>query len=167
MQVDVSRVRTGSLQRLPVERASCSWREVLPALTVIAPSTGRRARRVTMKRNGLLSFGSLEAGGKRFRLDGGVGGIDYAEYLARLHGLALDASPGGWRIRNAHRPESRRGLQRARPRPANAYASWGQLYPLARAFEYDAKNLMGPWKADDGGRRGGPALQPFYVHREA
>ena len=76
-------MRTGSLQ-------SFQWRGELlvaggpPALTLIAPVEGDGLVNVTQKRGGLLALGSLEVGGKRFRLDGGVGGLDYTQgYMAR------------------------------------------------------------------------------------
>ena len=103
LQVDVSRLRTGSLQ-------SFQWNGDLlvaggpPALTVIAPVDGDGFINVTQKRGGMLAFGTVEAGGKRFKLDGGVGGTDYTQgYLARhtawrwafLAGRLADGRPVG------------------------------------------------------------------------
>ena len=54
-----------------------------PPLTVIAP-VDKGVVNVTQKWAGLLSFGALEADGRRYSLDGGVGGLDYTHgYLAR------------------------------------------------------------------------------------
>ncbi len=54
-----------------------------PPLTVIAPVPDGPIN-VTQKWAGMLAFGHLWARGKRFVLDGGVGGLDYTHgYLAR------------------------------------------------------------------------------------
>ncbi|NVJ23488.1 MULTISPECIES: DUF2804 domain-containing protein [Myxococcus] len=166
--VDVSRVRTGSLNTF-------QWAGELlvaggpPALTVIAPVQGDGLVNVTMKRNGLLSFGSLEAGGKRFRLDGGVGGIDYTQgYLARhtawrwafAAGRLADGTPVGLNLVEGFNESNA---------DANENALWlgDRLYPLARArFEYDAKNLLAPWKLTTVDGAVDLRFQPFYVHRE-
>ncbi|WP_375768363.1 DUF2804 domain-containing protein [Archangium gephyra] len=167
LQVDVSRLRTGSLQ-------SFQWNGDLlvaggpPALTVIAPVEGDGFVNVTQKRCGMLSFGSLEAGGKRFRMDGGVGGTDYTQgYLARhtawrwafLAGRLADGTPVGINLVEGFNEST--GI--------NENALWlGQrLYPLGRArFEYDRRELMSPWRirTDDGAVD--LRFQPLYVHRE-
>ncbi|MCP3165233.1 DUF2804 domain-containing protein [Myxococcus qinghaiensis] len=168
VEVDVSRVRTGSLNTF-------QWAGELlvaggpPALTVIAPVQGDGLVNVTMKRNGLLSFGSLEAGGKRFRLDGGVGGIDYTQgYLARhtawrwafAAGRLADGTPVGLNLVEGFNESNA---------DANENALWlgDRLYPLARArFEYEAKNLLAPWKLTTVDGAVNLRFQPFYVHRE-
>lgn len=168
VEVDVSRVRTGSLNTF-------QWAGELlvaggpPALTVIAPVQGDGLVNVTMKRNGLLSFGSLEAGGKRFRLDGGVGGIDYTQgYLARhtawrwafAAGRLSDGTPVGLNLVEGFNESNA---------DANENALWlgDRLYPLARArFEYDAKNLLAPWRLTTVDGAVDLRFQPFYVHRE-
>ncbi|AGC48695.1 hypothetical protein MYSTI_07423 [Myxococcus stipitatus DSM 14675] len=168
VQVDVSRMRTGSLNTF-------QWNGELlvaggpPALTVIAPVQGDGLVNVTMKRNGLLSFGSLEVGGKRFRLDGGVGGIDYTQgYLARhtawrwafASGRLADGTPIGLNLVEGFNESATE---------ANENALWlgDRLYPLARArFEYDTKNLMAPWRLTTADGALDLRFQPFYVHRE-
>ncbi|TQF16157.1 DUF2804 domain-containing protein [Myxococcus llanfairpwllgwyngyllgogerychwyrndrobwllllantysiliogogogochensis] len=168
VEVDVSRVRTGSLNTF-------QWAGELlvaggpPALTVIAPVQGDGLVNVTMKRNGLLSFGSLEAGGKRFRLDGGVGGIDYTQgYLARhtawrwafAAGRLADGTPVGLNLVEGFNESNTE---------ANENALWlgDRLYPLARArFEYDTKDLLAPWRLTTVDGAVDLRFQPFYVHRE-
>ncbi|REG29667.1 uncharacterized protein DUF2804 [Archangium gephyra] len=167
LQVDVSRLRTGSLQ-------SFLWNGDLlvaggpPALTVIAPVEGDGFVNVTQKRGGMLSFGTLEAGGKRFRLDGGVGGTDYTQgYLARhtawrwafLAGRLADGTPVGLNLVEGFNESS--GI--------NENALWlgSRLYPLGRAhFEYDRRELMSPWRIRTGDGAVDLRFQPLYVHRE-
>lgn len=168
VEVDVSRLRTGSLQ-------SFQWDGDLlvaggpPALTVIAPVEGDGLLNVTMKRNGLLSFGSVEAGGKRFRLDGGVGGTDYTQgYLARhtawrwafAAGRLADGTPVGVNLVEGFNESSAE---------ANENALWlgDRLYPLARArFDYHPKELMAPWRLMTVDGAVDLRFQPLYVHRE-
>ncbi|NOK01731.1 MULTISPECIES: DUF2804 domain-containing protein [Myxococcus] len=166
--VDVSRLRTGSLQ-------SFQWEGDLmvaggpPALTVVSPVEGDGLVNVTMKSNGLLTFGSLEAGGKRFRLDGGVGGMDYTQgYLARhtawrwafASGRLADGTPVGINLVEGFNEGNA---------DANENALWlgDKLYPLARArFEYDAKDLMAPWRLATVDGAVDLRFQPLHVHRE-
>jgi hypothetical protein len=168
VDVDVSRMRTGSLQ-------SFQWDGSLmvaggpPALTVIAPVEGDGLVNVTMKRNGLLTFGSLEAGGKRFRLDGGVGGMDYTQgYLARhtawrwafACGRLADGTPVGVNLVEGFNEGATE---------SNENAVWvgDRLYPLARArFEYDAKDLLAPWRMTTADGALDLRFQPLHVHRE-
>jgi len=165
--VDVSRLRTGSLQ-------SFQWNGDLlvaggpPALTVIAPVEGDGLVNVTMKRNGLLSFGSLEAGGKRFRLDGGVGGVDYTQgYLARhtawrwafAAGRLADGTPVGLNLVE--------GFNESTGINENALWLGNRLYSLGRAhFEYDRNELMNPWRVRTTDGAVDLRFQPLYVHRE-
>ena len=71
---------------------------------MIAPVGGDGTVNVTQKWAGMLAFGNLWARGKRFVLDGGVGGLDYTHgYLARhtawrwgfMCGRLADGSPVG------------------------------------------------------------------------
>lgn len=168
MEVDVSRMRTGSLQ-------SFQWAGELlvaggpPALTVIAPVEGDGLVNVTQKRSGLLAFGSLEAGGRRFRLDGGVGGMDYTQgYLARhtawrwafAAGRLADGTPVGLNLVEGFNEGAAE---------ANENALWlgDALYPLPRTrFEYDPKELLDPWRLTTADGSVDLRFKPFYVHRE-
>ncbi|WP_338278077.1 DUF2804 domain-containing protein [Corallococcus caeni] len=168
VEVDVSRMRTQSLQ-------SFQWNGELlvaggpPALTVIAPVEGDGLVNVTQKRSGLLAFGSLEAGGRRFRLDGGVGGMDYTQgYLARhtawrwafAAGRLADGTPVGLNLVEGFNEGATE---------ANENAVWlgDRLYPVGRArFEYDAKELLDPWRLTTEDGAVDLRFKPIYVHRE-
>jgi hypothetical protein len=167
LEVDVSRIRTGSLQ-------SFQWRGELlvaggpPALTMIAPVEGDGWVNVTQKRGGLLALGSLEAGGKRFRLDGGVGGLDYTQgYLARhtswrwafAAGRLADGTPVGLNFAE--------GFNESSGDNENALWVGDRLYPLARVrFEYDPKELLDPWRVTTVDGAVDLRFKPIYVHRE-
>lgn len=167
LEVDVSRVRTGSLQ-------SFQWSGELlvaggaPAVTVVAPVEGGLVN-VTQKCGGLLALGSLEAGGKRFRLDGGVGGVDYTHgYLARrtawrwafAAGRLADGTPVGLNLVE--------GFNESAPE-CNENGLWlgGRLFPLARArFEFDKNELLDAWRVTTVDGAVDLRFRPYYVHRE-
>ncbi|HEX8539703.1 MAG TPA: DUF2804 domain-containing protein [Cystobacter sp.] len=167
LRVDVSRLRTGSLQTFQWD-GSLLVAGGAPALSVIAPVEGDGFVNVTQKRGGMLAFGTLEAGGKRFQLDGGVGGTDYTQgYLARhtawrwafLAGRLADGTPVGLNLVEGFNVSSH----------TNENALWlgNRLIPLGRAsFEYDRQELMKPWRVrtDDGVVD--LSFQPLHVHRE-
>jgi hypothetical protein len=167
IEVDVSRVRTGSLQ-------SFQWHGELlvaggpPALTLIAPVEGDGLVNVTQKRGGLLALGSLEAGGKRFRLDGGVGGMDYTHgYLARhtswrwafAAGRLADGTPIGLNFAE--------GFNEGAGETENGFWIGDRLFPLARArFEYEPKELLDPWRITTADGAVDLRFKPIYAHRE-
>ncbi|MBN1210388.1 MAG: DUF2804 domain-containing protein [Myxococcaceae bacterium] len=167
IEVDVSRMRTGSLQSL-------QWRGELlvaggpPALTLIAPVEGDGLVNVTQKRGGLLALGSLEAGGKRFRMDGGVGGLDYTQgYLSRhtswrwafAAGRLADGTPVGFNFAA--------GFNEGSGNNENVLWVGDRLFPLGRArFEYDPKELLDPWRVTTEDGAVDLRFKPIYVHRE-
>lgn len=167
LEVDVSRVRTGSLQ-------SFQWRGELlvaggpPALTLIAPVEDDGLVNVTQKHCGLLALGSLEAGGKRFRMDGGVGGLDYTHgYLARhtswrwafAAGRLADGTPIGFNFAE--------GFNESSGHNENGLWVGDRLYPLPRArFEYDPKELLDPWRVTTADGSVDLRFKPIYVHRD-
>lgn len=118
-----------------------------PALTVVAPVDGSGVN-VTMKRAGLLSFGTLKAGGKEFLLDGGVGGFDYTRgYLARRTawrwafgcGRLDDGTPVGFNLVQ--------GFNETRD-DVNENAVWvgEKVHGLGRArFEWNKAEPLDPW----------------------
>ncbi|MBM7113130.1 DUF2804 domain-containing protein [Archangium primigenium] len=167
IHVDVSRLRTGSLQ-------SFQWNGTMmvaggpPALTVIAPVPEDGFVNVTQKRAGMLTSGTLEAGGKRFQLDGGVAGTDYTQgYLARhtawrwafMAGRLPDGTPVGLNLVEGFNESSQ----------VNENALWlgDRLIPLGRAhFEYNREDLMGTWRLWTDDRAVDLSFQPLHVHRE-
>ena len=167
LRVDVNRLRTGSLRTFLWEGA-LRTDGAPPALTVIAPVGGDGFVNVTQKRAGLLASGSLRAGGKRFDLEGGVGGTDYTQGdLARhtawrwafLSGRLPDGTPLGLNLVE--------GFNESAGTNENALWVGGRLIPVGRAvFEYDRTNLRAPWRVrtEDGVVDLG--FQPLHVHRE-
>jgi hypothetical protein len=167
LEVDVSRVRTGSLQTF-------QWRGELlvaggpPALTLIAPVEGDGLVNVTQKRGGLLALGSLEVGGKTFRLDGGVGGLDYTQgYMARhtswrwafAAGRLADGTPVGFNFAE--------GFNEKDGHNENGFWVGDRLYPLAHSrFEYDPKELLDPWRVTTVDGSVDLRFKPIYVHRD-
>ncbi|MDY7232262.1 DUF2804 domain-containing protein [Hyalangium rubrum] len=167
LEVDVSRLRTGSLQ-------SFQWRGELlvaggpPALTLIAPVDGDGLVNVTQKRSGLLALGSLEVGGRHFRLDGGVGGQDYTQgYLSRhtawrwafAAGRLADGTPIGFNFAE--------GFNEGGGDNENTLWVGDRIYPLARArFEYDRNELLDPWRVTTVDGAVDLHFKPIYVHRE-
>jgi hypothetical protein len=125
-----------------------------PPLTVIAP-VDKAVVNVTQKWAGLLSFGALEAEGRRYSLDGGVGGLDYTHgYLARetswrwafVCGRLDDGTPIGINLVEGFN-ESRDDV--------NENALWlgTELIPLGRArFTWNAAAILDPWhvRTEDG-----------------
>lgn len=125
-----------------------------PPLTVIAPVEGGVVN-LTQKWAGLLAFGALEVDGRRYVLDGGVGGLDYTHgYLARQTawrwaftcGLLDDGTPIGINLVEGFN-ESRDDV--------NENALWlgNELIPLGRArFTWNRDDVLQPWsvRTDDG-----------------
>jgi hypothetical protein len=139
-----------------------------PPLTVIAPVEGGVVN-VTQKWAGLLSFGQLEAGGKRFVLDGGVGGLDYTHgYLARrtawrwafVCGRLDDGTPFGINLVE--------GFNETRA-DVNENAVWlgHELYPVGRArFTWNPKDTLDPWHVVTTDGALDLTLKPLAAHRE-
>ncbi len=139
-----------------------------PPLTVIAPVEGGRVN-VTQKWGGLQAFGELEAGGKRYRLEGGVGGLDSTHgYLARrtawrwafVCGRLSDGSPVGINLVEGFN-ESRDDV--------NENAVWlgDRLFAVGRArFEWNHDDVLDRWRVTtvDGALE--LTFRPIAAHRE-
>ncbi len=139
-----------------------------PALTVIAP-VDEGGVNVTQKWAGLLTLGSLEAKGRTYVLDGGVGGLDYTHgYLARRTawrwgfacGRLADGTPLGVNLVEGFN-ESRDDV--------NENAVWlgNTLFPVGRArFTFNAHEVLDPWRVttDDGAVD--LVMTPIAAHRE-
>jgi hypothetical protein len=140
-----------------------------PPLTVVAPVDGGGTVNVTQKWAGLQCFGHLEHQGRRWNLDGGVGGFDYTHgYLARATswrwafgcGRLADGTPLGFNLVE--------GFNEARD-DVNENALWvdGQLYPLGRArFTFRRDDPLEGWRMET--RDGAVSLRfkPIAAHRE-
>lgn len=139
-----------------------------PPLTVIAPVDGGIVN-VTQKWAGLLSFGQLDAGGRRFGLDGGVGGLDYTNgYLARqtswrwafVCGRLDDGTPFGINLVE--------GFNETRD-DVNENAVWlGQeLFPVGRArFTFRRGEPLDPWRVTTVDQKVDLTFKPLAAHRE-
>jgi len=139
-----------------------------PAITVVAP-TEHAGVNVTQKSGALLCRGTLEAGGGRYSLDGGVGGMDYTQgFLARkttwrwafAQGRLPDGTPFGLNLVE--------GFNEAEADANENAAFVGQgLHPLARArFEFDKDRYLSPWRVstEDGAVQ--LTFTPIHVHHE-
>jgi hypothetical protein len=140
-----------------------------PPLTVIAPVGGDGTVNVTQKWAGMLAFGNLWARGKRFVLDGGVGGLDYTHgYLARhtawrwgfMCGRLADGSPVGLNLVEGFN-ESRDDV--------NENALWlgGRVLPLSRArFTWNKSDPLRPWRVETTDGKVQLDFTPLGAHRE-
>lgn len=166
------RVRLGP--RVPVVRPTLSWAweltaaGVAPPLTVVAPVEGGVVN-VTQKWAGLPASGHLEAGGRHFNLDGGLGGLDYTNgYLARR-------TAWRWALVCGHLDDGRpfginlvEGFNEARD-DVNENALWlgTQLIPLGRArFEWTAGGVLQPWRVTTVDGAVELHFEPVAAHRE-
>ena len=138
------------------------------ALTVIAPVDGGIVN-VTQKWAGLLSFGQLEANGRRYMLDGGVGGLDSTHgYLARetawrwafACGRLRDGTPIGINLVEGFN-ETRDDVSE------NAVWLGTELYPVGRArFEWNKSDLLDRWHVTTTDGALDLHFTPIAVHRE-
>lgn len=139
-----------------------------PALTVIAPVDGGIVN-VTQKWAGLLSFGQLEAGGRRYMLDGGVGGLDSTfGYLARQTSWRWAFACGRLRDGTALGLNLVEGFNEGRD-DVNENAIWlgGALYPVGRArFTWNRNDVLEPWHVTTTDGAVDVHFTPFAVHRE-
>ena len=139
-----------------------------PPLTVIAPVDGGVVN-VTQKWAGLLASGLLEVDGRRFVLDGGVGGMDYTHgYLARrtawrwafANGRLDDGTPFGLNLVEGFN-ESRDDV--------NENALWvgNELIPLGRArFSWNPTAILDTWQVRTVDGAVNLTFKPFAAHQE-
>jgi hypothetical protein len=139
-----------------------------PALTVIAPVEGGRVN-VTQKHAGLGARGLLVAGVRSYRLDRGVGGLDYTQgYLAYRTawrwafacGRLDDGTPFGFNLVE--------GFNHAPGVSENALWIGDQLVPVGPAhFRFRRDAPLDPWQlaTEDGALD--LHFRPLWVHRES
>jgi hypothetical protein len=138
-----------------------------PALSVVAPVKNGWVN-VTQKRAGLLSFGTLLAGGRTYGLDGGVAGLDYTQGLlarrtawkwAMAVGRMPDGTPVGLNLVE--------GFNEGEGANENAFWIGSRLVPLAPAhFTHRRDDPLEPWRivTTDGSLE--LDFRPIHVHRE-
>jgi hypothetical protein len=140
-----------------------------PPLAVIAPVRDGGVVNVTLKRAGLLAFGSLTVDGRRFDLDGGVAGMDYTHGLlarrtswrwAMANGRLQDGTPLGLNLVEGFNEEAA---------TVNENALWvgDRLIPLGRArFDYNKDDVLDPWRVRTVDGSVDLRFRPLHAHRE-
>jgi hypothetical protein len=160
---------------LPIPGSKLSLRGELlaeggaPALTVVAPVSNGGVVNVTQKWAAMTAFGSLETGGRRYELDGGVGGLDYTQ------GLLARRTAWRWAFANGRLADgSALGLNLVEGfnddvAEANENALWvGQrLIPLGRAkFEFNRDEPLDAWRVTTVDGAVDLRFRPIGVHRD-
>lgn len=167
LEVEVSRLRARGDHPFHWQGALAA-REGPPPLTVIAP-TEHAGVNVTQKTGALLARGTLEAGGRSYSLDGGVGGADYTQgLLARrttwrwgfAQGRLADGTPLGLNLVEGFNDADAQVNE-------NAAFVGNRLVPLGRArFTFDKDRYLSPWSlvTEDGALS--LTFTPIHVHHE-
>ncbi len=158
----ILRLRSG---RLTVDARLHS--DAAPPLTVIAPVEGGRVN-VTQKAACLPVVGSMEAGGRRYELDGGLGGLDYT------HGLLARRTSWRWAFGCGRTEDGRtvgfnlaEGFNESEHGTENALWLDGDLVALGPArFTFDPTAILTPWQVVTEDERVGLAFDPVGQHRE-
>lgn len=163
LALDVSRLRARGGLRLDAELHTHGAPD---ALTVIAPVDGDGRVNVTQKRGALSARGTLEAGGRRWALDGGVGGLDYTQGLlarrtawrwAFATGTLADGTPLSLNLAEGFNEGP----------GENALWVGDTLHPLPRVrFEYREDELLDPWHLRSADGRVDLTFRPLWAHRE-
>ncbi len=166
----VAEVTLGGPLRPPKLQLHAEWLTAgaAPPLTVIAPVDGGIVN-VTQKAAGLLTRGHLEADGRRFSLEGGVGGLDYTHgYLARetswrwafVCGRLDDGTPLAINLVE--------GFNEARD-DVNENAVWlgHRLLPVGRArFTWNPDAILEPWSVRTTDGALDLRFKPWAAHQE-
>jgi hypothetical protein len=163
------------MRLLPFPKKELTWDGQLlaagagPALTVISPVADGGVVNLTQKWAGLLAFGKLEAGGRSYNLDGGVGGMDYTHgYLARRTawrwafgcGRLGDGTPLGLNLVEGFNEGDA---------TANENALWvgSELFPLPRVhFEFNKADVLDEWTVTCADGSVDLRFRPIAAHRE-
>jgi hypothetical protein len=169
-EVDVSVSRLRALRT-----GGITWRGYFlggggpPPLTVIAPVTEAQSVHMTQKCAGLLAFGELTVGRKRFKLDGGVAGLDYSNGFPPRHttwrwamaaGRLSDGTPVGLNLVEGFN-------EAADDVNENAFWLGEQLFPLSRArFTLNPADPLDSWRVDTVDGEVALRFRPLHVHRE-
>lgn len=140
-----------------------------PALTAIAPVSKGGVVNITQKWAGLPLKGDLRVGSRSYRLDQGLGGLDYSQ------GILARRTAWKWAMALGYLSDGRRvginivaGFNDDHP-TANENGLWieDRLIPLGRArFDYDLEDPSLPWSVQTLDKNLELYFQPYYVHRE-
>jgi hypothetical protein len=167
IDVDISRLRSTGLSGL-------SWKGYLLAaggpapLTVIAPVPENKVH-VTQKVAGMLAFGELKTHGRKWKLDGGVAGLDYSHGYPPRHtrwhwamavGRLDDGQPVGLNLVEGFIDSDE---------DVNENALWvgDALFPLPRArFTLNPDDPLDAWRVETVGGEVRLKFRPMHVHRE-
>ncbi|MGH2676362.1 MAG: DUF2804 domain-containing protein [Actinomycetota bacterium] len=139
----------------------------VPPLTVISPVPGGGVN-VTQKTSCLPASGSVEAGGRRYELAGGLGGLDYT------HGLLSRRTSWRWAFGCGRTEDGRtvgfnlsEGFNESEHGTENAVWIDGELVPVGRArFMFDPTAILTPWQVTTEDGRVGLGFNPVGRHRE-
>lgn len=139
-----------------------------PAVSVIAP-VGDSAVNVTQKSAALLASGELRTGGRHYRLDGGVGGLDFT------HGMLARHTAWRWAFAQGRLADGTaigvnlvEGFNETHPE-ANENALWlgGRLVPLSRArFSFNQADPFDRWRLRTVDGEVDLTFHPVHAHRE-
>lgn len=140
-----------------------------PALTAIAPVGEGGVVNITQKWAGLPLSGHLRVGTRTYRLDGGLGGLDYSQ------GILARRTAWKWAMALGYLSDGRRvginivaGFNDDHP-TANENGLWidDRLIPLGRArFEFNVDDPSQSWTVYTEDKNLELYFQPYYVHRE-
>ncbi|RVU43187.1 DUF2804 domain-containing protein [Lujinxingia sediminis] len=150
-------------------RAELHTRGAAPALTVISPVPAPGRINVTQKWTALPVKGHLKVGSRSYRLDGGLGALDYTQgYLGRQ-------TAWRWAMGMGRLPDGRRlglnlveGFNDTHP-TANENALWvgEELIGLGRArFAFEKNHPERPWEVQTTCGRVRLGFRSIFVHRE-
>lgn len=167
IRASVSRLRSPLQGPFSID-AQLIAQDAAPPVTVIAPLGADRVN-VTQKEGALGAFGRLVAGGRSYRLDGGVGGSDYTQGLLPRHttwrwayacGRLADGTPISVNLVQGFNEDSS---------SSNECALWvgRRLIPLPRTHIVSSpRDVLDPWsvRSDDGSVQ--LTFKPLHAHRE-
>jgi hypothetical protein len=166
LKAELAPFRTGGAGRLALA-LEVRTEGAPPPLTLVAPVPGGGIN-VTTKSGGLLASGSLDVGGRRVGLDGGVAGLDNT--------IGLPARRTSWRwAMGAGRLEDGRpvsfnlveGFNEAEGANENAVWVGGALHPLGRAqVGFGRDDPLGLWRLETLDGSLSLRFRPLHLHRE-
>lgn len=160
-------LRQGHRAGLDLE-AKIDPRGCAPALTVIAPVTGRGKVNVTQKWAGLSTEGRLRVGSRSYRLDDGLAGLDYTQGVLSSH-TAWQWAMGMGRLHDGRRVGLNlvEGFNEGAGTGENALWIGDRLIPLGAAeFTFDPDRPERYWtiRTEDGVVD--LFFEPYYVYRD-